>query len=235
MLLLLKEKKGKKMNEIILLVDDEDSILELLEAYLTKSGYHCLCAKTGTEAMALFRQEPVSLVLLDLMLPDFSGEELCRHIRIDSAVPIIMVTAKVDEESIVRGLSIGADDYITKPFSPRQLVARVQAALRRTGQAKQLVYGELVIDTENRRVSRNGAVVNLTANEYRILILLMSRPAKIFTRDEIIERVKGYDYDGFDRAVDTHIKNLRQKIGDDPKQPKYIITVYGMGYRFAGV
>jgi DNA-binding response OmpR family regulator len=183
-------------------------------------------------------KNPVSLALLDLMLPDSSGEELCRKIRAVSDIPIIMITARVDEESIIRGLNTGADDYVCKPFSPRQLMARVRAALRRTGRAgtaeKRLVHGGLAVDLENRRVSRDGAGINLTPNEYKILVALMSRPAKIFTRDEIIERIKGEDYDGFDRAVDTHIKNLRQKIGDDPKSPVFIQTVYGMGYRFAG-
>jgi DNA-binding response OmpR family regulator len=221
---------------LVLVVDDEEKILEVLSSYLNINGCKPLCAKNGREAVDLFVKNPVSLVLLDLMLPDLSGEEVCRKIRAVSDIPIIMITAKVDEESIIRGLNTGADDYVCKPFSPRQLMARVQAALRRqagTGAAeKRLVHGGLVADTENRRVSRDGAGVSLTPNEYKILITLMSRPEKIFTRDEIIERIKGDDYDGFDRAVDTHIKNLRQKIGDDPKSPVFIQTIYGMGYRF---
>ncbi|MDR2536442.1 MAG: response regulator transcription factor [Treponema sp.] len=219
----------------VLVVDDEPKIIELVASYLEKSGYKSLCAQTGKEALALFHQQPIALILLDLMLPDYSGEELCRKIRSRSSTPIIMMTAKVDEESVIHGLSIGADDYVTKPFSPRQLMARVQATLRRSGaEAKKqpLVYGNLTVDTENRRVSCNGAVINLTVNEYKLLFLLMSRPAKIFTRDEIIELIKGDDYDGFDRSIDTHIKNLRQKLGDDPKAPRYIMTIYGMGYRF---
>jgi DNA-binding response OmpR family regulator len=223
---------------LVLVVDDEEKILEAVSSYLKINGYRPLCAKNGGEAMDLFSKNPVALALLDLMLPDFSGEDLCRKIRSVSDIPIIMITAKVDEESVIRGLNTGADDYVCKPFSPRQLMARVRAALRRTGGTgtaeKRLIHGGLAVDVESRRVSRDGISISLTPNEYKILITLMSRPAKIFTRDEIIERIKGEAYDGFDRAVDTHIKNLRQKIGDDPKSPVFIQTVYGMGYRFAG-
>ena len=222
---------------IILVVDDEPKILELVSSYLEKSGYKILCAKNGREALNLFQQNSVSLVLLDLMLPDIPGEDVCRKIRYRSQIPIIMMTAKVDEESKIRGLNIGADDYITKPFSPRELMARIQAVLRRSGNAPAkkpaLVYGDLMVDTENRYVSKNNEILNLTSHEYKLLTLLMSYPTKIFNRDEIIEGIKGDVYEGFDRMVDTHIKNLRQKLGDDPKNPRYIITVYGMGYRFA--
>ena len=220
-------------------VDDEPKILELLKSYLEMNGCAALCAKNGREGMALFKQHSVSLILLDLMLPDCSGETFCKQVRQVSDVPIIMITAKVDEESIIRGLNIGADDYVTKPFSPRQLMARVQAALRRSGNgeaaAAVLSCGDLSIDAEKRIASRNGEPIPLTRDEYNILVLLMSRREKIFTRDEILEAVKGDDYDGFDRSVDSHIKRLRAKIGDDPRTPKYIATVYGMGYRFGGV
>jgi DNA-binding response OmpR family regulator len=186
--------------------------------------------------MALFEKHPVSLILLDLMLPDFSGEEFCRRIREVSDIPIIMITAKVEEEDIIQGLKIGADDYVTKPFSPRQLMARVEAGLRRSGNSgkteKYLHCGDLRVDTEKRGASLKGKDLILTRDEYNILTLLMSRQAKIFTRDEILNSIKGEENASFDRAVDTHIKNLRAKIGDDPKAPKYIITVYGMGYRF---
>jgi DNA-binding response OmpR family regulator len=169
------------------------------------------------------------------MLPDFSGEELCKTIRRTSDVPIIMITAKAGEKHIIHGLAIGADDYVTKPFSPRELVARVRAALRRNGGGKTaanfLVCGDLSADTEKRVVSRNGKALGLTRDEYNILTLLMSRQTKIFTREEILEAVKGDDYDGFDRSVDTHIKKLRAKLDDDSRAPKYITTVYGMGYR----
>jgi DNA-binding response OmpR family regulator len=205
-------------------------------------GFIALCAKNGRDGMNFFEKSSVSLILLDLMLPDFSGEEFCKKVRQVSDVPIIMITAKVDEESIIHGLNIGADDYVTKPFSPRQLMARVQAALRRNGGNEKkggtLSYRDLTVDTEKRIVSKNGEILTLTRDEYNILTLLMSRPAKIFTRDEILDAVKGDDFDGFNRSVDSHVKRLRVKIGDapagctDPKAPKYILTVYGMGYRF---
>jgi DNA-binding response OmpR family regulator len=224
-----------KEKEAVLVVDDEPKILELLQSYLEMNGFAAVCARNGREGMALFEQNPVSLILLDLMLPDFSGEEFCKKIRQVSDVPVIMITAKADEASIIRGLNIGADDYVCKPFSPRQLMARVQAALRRSGTEKKagavLAYKGLAIDTEKRIASRDGKPLALTRDEYNILALLMSRQAKIFTRDEILEAVKGDDYDGFDRAVDTHIKKLRAKIEDDSRAPRYIVTVYGMGYR----
>jgi DNA-binding response OmpR family regulator len=227
----------KTMNgkQTVLVVDDEAKILSLIKSYLEINGYTALCAKNGGEGMELFGKNPVSLILLDLMLPDFSGEEFCGKVRRVSDIPIIMITAKADEESVIRGLTIGADDYVCKPFSPRQLMARVRAALRRSGGQKTrggfLSCGDLTVDAEKRIVSRNGEALALTRDEYNILTFLMSRPAKIFTREEILEAVKGDGYDGFDRSVDSHIKRLRAKIGDDPKSPKYILTVYGMGYR----
>jgi DNA-binding response OmpR family regulator len=231
-------------SQTVLVVDDEVKILQLLRSYLEINGYTVLCAKNGVEGMALFEKSrgsaaPVSLILLDLMLPDVPGEELCRQVRQVSDIPIIMITAKVEEEDIIRGLGAGADDYVTKPFSPRQLMARVRAALRRNGgkeaRGALLVYQDLRVDTEQRTVSRDGEPVNLTRDEYHILALLMSRQAKIFTREEILAAIKGSDYDGFDRSVDTHVKKLRAKIEDDPRAPRYIITVYGMGYRLGGV
>jgi len=224
-----------KKKKAVLVVDDETKITELIKSYLEMNGLTAFCAKNGREGMALFEQNPVSLILLDLMLPDFSGEEFCIKIRRVSDVPIIMITARADEASIIRGLNIGADDYVCKPFSPRQLMARVHAALRRSGTGEKpgtvLSYKDLTIDTENRIACRDGKPLPLTRDEYNILALLMSRQTKIFTREEILEAVKGDDYDGFDRAVDTHIKKLRAKIGDDSKAPRYIVTVYGMGYR----
>jgi DNA-binding response OmpR family regulator len=227
----------------ILVIDDERKIRELVRAYLEMKGLQVLCAGSGGEGMELFNGalqsgSPVSLILLDLMLPDFSGEEFCRRIRRESEVPIIMITARVEEESIIGGLAIGADDYVTKPFSPRQLTARVQAALRRSGGGERpgrfLYYQDVCADTEKRIISRNGETLSLTRDEYSILTLLMSCRAKIFSREEILESVKGSGYDGFDRSVDTHIKKLRAKLEDDPRTPKYIITVYGMGYRLGG-
>ncbi|MDR2631468.1 MAG: response regulator transcription factor [Spirochaetaceae bacterium] len=225
--------------QTVLVVDDEVKIRSLIKSYLEINGYTVLSAKNGREGMEFFEKNgsvnPISLILLDLMLPDFSGEEFCKKVRQVSDVPVIMITAKALEENIIHGLKIGADDYVTKPFSPRQLMARVEAALRRSNGKKTpsnfLFYHNLTVDTEKRVAARNGKVINLTRDEYHILTLLMSRQAKIFTREEILEAIKGADYDGFDRSVDTHIKKLRAKIEDDPKTPEYIITVYGMGYR----
>jgi DNA-binding response OmpR family regulator len=225
--------------ELVLVVDDERKILDIVSSYLVREGYRVVCAQSGRAAAALFGQGP-ELVLLDLMLPDGAGEDVCRKFREVSSAPVIMITGKSGEEAVIRGLNLGADDYVTKPFSPRELMARVRAVLRRaesspsaSGGGRRFVSGELVLDGESRRVTRGGDEVSLTQSEFKILSLLMSRPAKIFTRDEIIERCMGDDYGGFDRSVDVHIKNLRQKIGDDPRSPSYIITVYGMGYRFA--
>jgi DNA-binding response OmpR family regulator len=230
--------------QTVLVVDDEIKILNLVKAYLEMEGFLVLCAENGSRGMELFEKSqtsrnPLSLILLDLMLPDFSGEEFCKKVRQVSDVPIIMITAKVEEENIIHGLNIGADDYVLKPFSPRQLMARVDAALRRSGGRESgeglFSYNGLVVDTKKRLVNRNGEAVNLTRDEYNILTLLMARQAKIFTRGEILEEIKGADYDGFDRSVDSHIKKLRAKIEDDPKMPKYIITVYGMGYRLGNI
>jgi DNA-binding response OmpR family regulator len=223
----------------VLVVDDEETILDIVKAYLKKEDYHALTAKDGQKALELFRSNTVSLVLLDLMLPGISGETVCRKIRSLSDVPIIMMTARVDEESIIAGLKMGADDYVTKPFSPRQLMARVAAILRRFDgtqpKTQVLTAGSLVVDTETRRAQLEGKELVLTRSEFKLLTLLMSRPEKIFTRDEIIDRIKDDEYDGFDRSVDPHVKNLRQKLGDDPRSPRFIVTVYGMGYRFGVV
>lgn len=220
----------------ILIVDDEPKILEIVQSYLTKNNYQPFMAQTGQEALEIFDREKISLVVLDLMLPDLSGEQICREIRKKSAVPVIIMTAKVDEESIVHGLNIGADDYVTKPFSPRQLMARIAAVLRRTSANKSLPelleYRNLVINLNNKSVTKDSARLSLTPSEYGILSLLMGRPCKIFTREEIISQIMEHGYDGYDRTIDAHIKNLRQKIEDDPKKPEFILTIYGMGYRF---
>ncbi|MDR1143543.1 MAG: response regulator transcription factor [Spirochaetaceae bacterium] len=238
-----------KEKQTVLIVDDEPKILELVKSYLEMNGFTALCAGNGKEALEYFERtavpknavpkNAVSLILLDLMLPDMAGEDFCRKVRQVSGVPIIMITAKVEEEDIIRGLSIGADDYVCKPFSPRQLMARVHAVLRRSAGAEQggrfLSCGNLRADTEGRSVSLGGTKLALTRDEYNILTLFLSRRAKIFTRDEILDHIKGEGYGGFDRSVDTHIKNLRVKIGDDKREPKYIQTVYGMGYRLGDI
>ncbi len=225
----------------VLIVDDEEKIAEVVKSYLEKSGFKVYCAYNGNEALELFEKVNPSLIVLDLMLPDMSGEDICRSIRKKSRVPIIMLTAKVEEESILNGLGIGADDYVTKPFSPRQLVARVIALLRRSEDEIMLLSnvlsfngGELVIDSIKHEVKRDGHLVSLTPNEFKILMALVKYTHKAFTRDELVFLVLGEDYEGYDRTIDTHIKNLRQKIEPDVKSPRYILTVYGVGYKFGG-
>lgn len=228
-------------NTRILVVDDEEKIAEVVKSYLENSGFKVYCAYTGKEALELFGTINPRLVLLDLMLPDISGEELCRTIRKKSRVPIIMLTAKVEEENILNGLGIGADDYVTKPFSPRQLVARVFALLRRSEDEKMPLAnvlsfnnGELTIDSIKHEIRKDGLPVSLTPNEYNILMALVKYPQKAFTRDELVYLVLGEDYEGYDRTIDTHVKNLRQKIEPDVRAPRYILTVYGVGYKFGG-
>lgn len=219
--------------DTVLVVDDEAKIVDLIKTYLESASYKVFTAKNGQEALALLGAHDVSIALLDLMLPDMSGEEICRQIRKKSDIPVIMITARADEESIINGLNIGADDYITKPFSPRQLVARVAAALRRSRDEGRSIhwFKDLSVDMDRKAIWLKGVSVPLTPNEFKILSLLVSRPNKIFTREEIIVRIKTDSFDGFDRSIDSHIKNIRQKIEDDSKNPEYIVTVYGMGYR----
>jgi DNA-binding response OmpR family regulator len=225
----------------ILIVDDELKIVEVVKSYLENSGYSVYEAYNGKEALDKFEKVNPDLIILDLMLPDISGEEICQTLRKKSRVPIIMLTAKVEEEDVLKGLNIGADDYVTKPFSPRQLVARVEAVLRRTSNAlvplASLISfnnGELVIDTMKYEVKRHGKVINLTPNEYKLLVTMVKCPDKTFTRDELINIALGENFDGYDRTIDTHIKNIRQKIEPEPKNPQYILTVHGIGYRFGG-
>lgn len=225
----------------ILIADDEIKIVEVVKSYLEKSGYSVYEAYNGKEALEKFEKENPALIVLDLMLPDMTGEEICKTLRKKSRVPIIMLTAKVDEKDILKGLNIGADDYITKPFSPRQLVARVEAVLRRTSDAlvplSNLISfnnDELVIDTLKYEVKRYGEAINLTPNEYKLLLTMVKYPDKTFTRGELISIGLGEDFNGYDRTIDTHIKNIRQKIESDPKKPKYILTIHGIGYRFGG-
>ncbi len=226
----------------VLIVEDEAKIREVLKAFLESKGFQAFCAENGEQAMALFDRENWALVLLDLMLPGLSGEQVCEKIRLKSRVPVIMLTAKVEEADQLRGLSLGADDYITKPFSLRLLSARVDALLRRVGQEPVPLYeravfgeGELEIDFASHRVCKRKEPVNLTPNEFKILAALMKYPNKAFTREELIALALGGDFDGFDRTIDGYMKNIRQKIETNPKSPVYILTVHGVGYRFGGV
>lgn len=225
----------------ILVVEDEAKIAEALEAYLKSKGFVVFLAENGSKALEVFEREDISLILLDLMLPEISGEEVCAAIRKRSRVPIIMLTAKADETDMVEGLNLGADDYISKPFSLKALSARIEAVMRRSGAAASPLYGkmsfnggDLELDLEIRSVMKGHKEVKLTPNEYRILTMLLSVPNRTFTRDELIAGAFADDFDGFDRAVDTHIKNIRQKIEDDPRNPTYIVTAHGIGYRFEG-
>jgi len=225
----------------IAIIDDEENIVDVVKSYLEKSGYKVVYAYSGGEAMALIDKYVPSLIILDLMLPDISGEDLCRAIRKKSRVPIIMLTAKIQEEEVVSGLAIGADDYVTKPFSPRQLMARVDALLRRVSEEPVPLFselsmndGELVADILRHEIRKNGKPVALTPDEYNILMVMLKYPTKVFTRDELIAFALDDEFDGFDRIIDTHIKNIRQKIENDPKTPRYVQTVHGVGYKFGG-
>ena len=225
----------------VLVVDDEPKILEVVASYMESRGFRALAAETGWEALDLLGRENVALVILDLMLPDISGEEVCRKIRNTSRVPVIMLTAKSDEASLLAGLGIGADDYVTKPFSLKALAARVEAVLRRSeGDLVPLSVrasfrdGDLMVDFEKNVVKKAGREVSLTPSELKILSALIRVPGKVFTREELVELALGSEFDGYDRAIDSHVKNLRQKIEDDPRSPAYILTIHGTGYKFGG-
>ncbi|MFH1736941.1 MAG: response regulator transcription factor [Actinomycetota bacterium] len=220
----------------ILVVDDESQITELLKSYLEREGYQVAVAADGEEALAMADAERPDLILLDLMLPKKNGFEVCREIRAKSRVPIIMLTARDEEPDKIVGLELGADDYITKPFSPREAVARVRAVLRRSEpdspEGKIIRTGSLEIDSLRHEVRKNGNVIELTPTEFKILETLADSPRRVYTRLQLVEEVQGYSFEGYERTIDAHIKNLRQKIEDDPKNPRLIGTVYGVGYRF---
>lgn len=222
----------------ILVIEDEKKISDIVSGYLEKEGFDTKVAGTGEKALKLLK-EPFDLVILDLMLPDISGEELCNIIRETSDAPVIMLTAKSGEDDRIRGLGLGADDYVVKPFSPRELVARVNAQLRRSRKSLKRIMsfnnGLLTMDTENRETKKDGVSVFLTPTEFRILMVLVEKPGKVMSRLQLINIVLGYDFEGYDRTIDAHIKNLRHKIDDDPRNPIFIKTVHGVGYKFAGV
>ena len=225
------------MNETILVIEDEVKIARLVRDYLENAGYRVLVATRGDEGLALARTERPDLIVLDLMLPGLDGLDLCRKVRQSSQVPIIMVTARAEEADRLIGLELGADDYVTKPFSPRELVARVRAVLRRArGEAppELLRAGDLALDVAAHAVTLGGRPVELTPTEFALLEALMRAPGRVLSRLQLLEQAQGeaYEaYEGYERTVDAHIKNLRQKIEPDPKNPRYITTVYGVGYR----
>ncbi len=229
-----------RVNKKVVVIDDEPSVQDVVRGYLERDGYLVYVAGNGAEGLALAERMKPGLIVLDLMLPDISGEEICRQIRTRSDVPILMLTAKSGEEERVGGLTLGADDYLTKPFSPRELVARVRAILRRSGGAETPLVetlsfddGHLVVDTVEHEVLVGGAVVDLTPNEYKLLVTLARYPGRVYSRFELINHVQGYDFEGYERTIDVHVKNLRRKIEADPRKPRYVETVFGAGYRLA--
>ena len=224
------------MSETILLIEDEPKVARLARDYLEKSGYRVLIANDGKSGLATARREKPDLLVLDLMLPGMDGLDVCRALRRETDLPIIMLTARAEETDRLIGLELGADDYITKPFSPRELVARVRALLRR---AKGAVYvsgiiraGNLELNTENHSLSVAGEQIHLTRIEFNLLETLTRHPGQIFSRAQLLENLHGVAYVGYDRSIDAHIKNLRRKIAADPASPKYILTVYAVGYKF---
>lgn len=227
-----------KSNINILVVDDEKTIVDIIEVYLKKEGYNVFTASNGNEALEIFNDKRIDLIILDLMLPDISGEEICRKIKDQIDIPIIMLTAKVNEEDVLNGFKQGADDYVIKPFSVKQLIARVTAILRRYKVDENEIMSfnnrDLIIDKDKCEVKKKGEIVKLTPSEYKLLLIFSENSKKLFTRNELLDKAIGEEIDAIDRIIDSHIKNLRSKIEDNSKEPKYILTVYGMGYKFDG-
>lgn len=220
----------------ILIADDEENISSILGKYLQKEGYKIVVANDGKEAIKYFDSEDFDLIILDLMMPYFSGEQVCTYVRKKSRVPIIMLTAKVGDDNLVKGIDLGADDYIEKPFSPREVVAKVKAILRRSKNdllvSKPVVYGNLKFDFDKSLIYKNSHLIELTPTERKILFTMAKSPYRIFSREDLILYALQDDFDGFDRSIDTYIKGLRLKIEDDRKHPKYIKTKHGIGYSF---
>jgi DNA-binding response OmpR family regulator len=220
----------------ILVVDDEPRIAEIARDYLERAGFQVSMAADGVRALEIARAEPPALVVLDLKLPRLGGLDVAQALRRESDVPIIMVTARVDEADRLRGLELGADDYVTKPFSPRELVARVRAVLRRAapaGGSDAVRAADLVIDPPRMSVTRGGTTVELTATELRLLAVLARQPGRVYTRSQLLDAIGGREVESYERAIDTHVKNIRRRLEPDPRHPRYILTVYGVGYRFA--
>lgn len=222
----------------VLVVDDDTKTVELVKLYLNRDGYRVLTAYDGAEALRLAREGHPDLIILDLMLPGIDGLEVCRTLRDESDVPIIMLTAKTTDENKLTGLGLGADDYVTKPFSPRELAARVRTVLRRLPRERgpdEIKYGELAVNFRKHEASLSDKPLNLTEIEFKLLGVFAKEPGRVFTRAQLIEKALGYDFEGFDRTIDVHILNLRRKLEPDPSHPRYIKTVYGAGYKFSGV
>lgn len=222
----------------VLIVDDDIKLVKLLQTYFDKDGFISYFANDGLDALATIREKKPDIVVLDLMLPGLDGWEVCRRIRRDSDVPIIMLTARDEESDRLVGLEIGADDYVTKPFSPKEVVARAKVILRRTHKEmmryEPMKVGNLMIDLERHQVTKDAQLIELTPTEFKLLEMLIANTGKVFSRLQIVEQTQGYTFEGYERTVDAHIKNLRRKIEVNPKSPQYIQTVYGIGYKFAG-
>lgn len=224
----------------ILIVEDDKKIANVVKVYLQEAGYRVLHTESGKEALALAERERPLAVILDLMLPDLSGEEVCQGLKEMEDLPVIMVTSKYSEQERVAGFALGADDYVVKPFSPRELIYRVKAVLKRGARSgldvqKPISFnqGSLVIDGQAHAVVREGHAVKLTSTEFKLLQVLASHQGQVFTREQLVDKALGYQFEGYERSIDAHIKNIRQKIEEDTKHPTYIQTVYGVGYRFA--
>jgi len=224
------------MTQKILVVDDEAEIVRLVRAYLERAGFAVVTASEGRQALAVFRHERPNLVVLDLNLPGMDGLDVCRALRRDSDVPIIMLTARIEETDRLIGLELGADDYIVKPFSPREVVARVRTVLRRAEgtpvRPEVISSAGVMLDMTQRAASLNGQPLDLTTMEFDLLALLMQHPGQVFTRLQLLERTQGVAYEGYERTIDVHIKNLRKKLGDDSQEPRFIETIRSVGYRF---
>jgi DNA-binding response OmpR family regulator len=225
------------MAKTIMVVDDEPRLVSLVEAYLTQEGFRVVTAGDGRQALFLARQEKPDLIVLDIMMPEMDGYDFMRLHRKEQETPIILLTARVEDDDKVLGLELGADDYLTKPFRPRELVARIRAVLRRMGQvrpsAQVLRAGDISVDRETHTVQVADRYVDLTPSEFDLLATLMSFPGRAYSRLELLDRIQGVAYEGYERTIDVHVKNLRAKIEAEPRTPRYIQTVYGVGYRFA--
>ncbi len=225
----------------VLIIEDDKKIARVVKIYLEGDGYRVICADCGRAAVEAARKEPPLLAILDLMLPDMSGEEVYQELKAIAEVPVIIVTAKSSEEERIAGFALGADDYVVKPFSPRELLYRVKAVLKRSGKkdlagggSASFNKGALAMDALRYEVKKNGVLLNLTPTEFKILFTMASHPERVMTRDVLVEKALGYQFEGYERSIDAHIKNIRQKVEDDPHNPSFILTIYGVGYKFIG-
>jgi DNA-binding response OmpR family regulator len=225
----------------VLVVEDDKKIARIVKIYLEEAGYRVVHAVRGKDAVAAAQKEMPLLVVLDLTLPDIGGEQVIQELKALDDIPVIMLTAKSSEDDRVAGFALGADDYLVKPFSPRELVVRIKAILKRTrrndlcdSDAVCFEQGVLTLDGHRYEVKKKGASIDLTPTEFKVLFALASSPGKVFSRDQLVEKALGYQFEGYERSIDAHIKNIRQKIEDNPKDPQFILTVYGVGYKFIG-